>query len=117
MQSETTIYRLCSEWEAAQLLAEGRIPPNADDVRDGFLHFSTREQVPGTAAKHYAHVPDLRLLVVDVNMLGDMLKWETSRGGALFPHVYGDVVQQSVRAIHEVPRTDGKPHFTDEMFA
>lgn len=62
------------------------------DVRDGFVHFSAASQVRETAAKHFAGQHDLVLIEVDPRALApSTLRWEVSRGGALFPHVYGDV--------------------------
>ena len=60
------------------------------DLRDGFIHFSTAAQAAETAAKHFAGAADLVLVAVDADALGAGLKWEPSRGGALFPHLYGD---------------------------
>ena len=59
------------------------------DSRDGYIHFSTAEQAVETAAKHFAGTDDLLLVAVDADALGPALKWEPSRGGALFPHLYG----------------------------
>ena len=59
------------------------------DVADGFVHFSTAEQVAETAAKHFAGQDGLQLLALEADTLGAALKWEPSRGGALFPHLYG----------------------------
>ena len=61
------------------------------DRRDGFIHFSTAAQVAETAAKHFAGQNDVLLVSVDATRLGDRLKWEPSRGDALFPHLYGDL--------------------------
>ncbi len=58
------------------------------DVKDGFIHFSTADQAAETAAKHFAGQSDLVLITVPDAPLGDALKWEVSRGGALFPHLY-----------------------------
>jgi uncharacterized protein (DUF952 family) len=58
-------------------------------VRDGFIHFSTAAQVRDTAAKYFAGTGDLMLIAVDADALGGALKWEVSRGGDLFPHLYG----------------------------
>ena len=82
------IYKICgrAEWAAAE--AAGVYAGSADDVRDGFIHFSTLEQVPGTHARHFAGRDDLVLITVRVDALGPALKWEPSRGGALFPHLY-----------------------------
>ena len=61
------------------------------DLRDGFIHFSTADQVEETAHKHFAGQDNLLLVRVDAAKLGDALKWEPSRGGALFPHLYGEL--------------------------
>ena len=66
------------------------------DLRDGFIHFSTASQAVETAAKHFAGQRDLVLLYVDTERLGKNLKWEPSRGGALFPHLYGDLALTAV---------------------
>jgi uncharacterized protein (DUF952 family) len=58
------------------------------DLADGYIHFSTAAQVAETAAKHFATESDLVLVAVDAGALGDALRWEPSRGGALFPHLY-----------------------------
>ena len=71
--------------------APARFRGSEVDLRDGFIHFSTAEQVAETAAKHFAGAARSLLLRVDAATLGDRLKWEPSRGGALFPHLYGDL--------------------------
>ena len=83
------IYKLCERaaWEAAK--REGAFIGSAADLRDGFIHFSTAAQLRETAAKHFAGIEDLVLVAVDSNIWGDRLKWEISRGGDLFPHLYG----------------------------
>lgn len=58
------------------------------DLKDGYIHFSTAAQVTETAAKHFATESDLVLVAVNADTLGPALKWEPSRGGALFPHLY-----------------------------
>jgi uncharacterized protein (DUF952 family) len=107
-----SIYKICGreEWRAAQ--AAGRYAGNADDGRDGFIHLSARDQVAGTLAKHYAGKTDLLLIAVDPDALGDALNWEPSRGGALFPHLYGEmpltaVVDVSAIAFPEDGPQDG----------
>jgi uncharacterized protein (DUF952 family) len=84
----TTIYKICriAEWEDAVRASAFRGSPV--DLRDGYIHFSTAEQVAETAAKHFAGQADLVLVAVDADTLGAELKWEPSRGGALFPHLY-----------------------------
>jgi uncharacterized protein (DUF952 family) len=82
------------------------------DVHDGFIHFSTGAQVAETAAKHFAGQSDLVLLRVDAAALGARLKWEPSRGGALFPHLYGELDVKAVTQIDPLPlAVDGKHRF------
>jgi uncharacterized protein (DUF952 family) len=73
------------------------------DLRDGFVHFSTAAQVAETAAKHFAGASDLLLVSIDAGALGAALKWEPSRGGALFPHLYGALDLKAVRQVVPLP--------------
>ena len=83
-----TVFKLVdrASWEAAA--PSGAFDGSAADARDGFIHFSTAEQVRETAARHFAGQSDLLLVAVAAASLGDALRWEPSRGGALFPHLY-----------------------------
>ncbi|MEC3862472.1 DUF952 domain-containing protein [Mesobacterium sp. TK19101] len=83
------IYKILRGPEWADLQARGETPGAPVDVADGFVHFSTATQAAETAAKHFAGAEGLVLLALDSDTLGDGLKWEPSRGGALFPHLYG----------------------------
>lgn len=74
------------EWDA--LRAAGETLGAPVDLADGFIHFSTGAQVTETAARHFATESDLVLVTVETDRLGPALKWEPSRGGALFPHLY-----------------------------
>lgn len=103
MDSPRLIYNLCRrpDWQAAEKL--GRYDGSADDRRDGFIHFSTAAQVAESAARHRAGVADLVLIVVETERLGAALRWETSRGGQLFPHLYGSLRTIDATAIHDLP--------------
>lgn len=104
------IYKILprSEWTAAQ--AAGRFEGSAIDVQDGYIHFSTAAQAPETARRYFANLPDLVVLEVEGDDLGEALKWEPSRGGDLFPHLYGVLRTGEVRAVHEAPLApDGVP--------
>ena len=92
-----TIYKICEQkaWFAAE--QHGEFRGSTDDARDGFIHLSTAAQLAGTLAKHFAGATDLLLVAVDANALGPALKWETSRGGDLFPHLYAALPLQAVR--------------------
>lgn len=74
------------EWRA--LAAEGRTDGAAVDRADGYIHFSTAAQVEETAARHFAADPEVRLVAVEAEALGPDLRWEVSRGGQPFPHLY-----------------------------
>ncbi|MGP1394860.1 MAG: DUF952 domain-containing protein [Inquilinaceae bacterium] len=101
--TETFIYTLCRAGDWARAEAAGRYDGSADDRRDGFLHFSTAAQVAESAARHRAGEPDLKLVQVDSARLGPALRWEPSRGGALFPHLYGPLPFDAVVAVLDLP--------------
>ncbi|MEM1313518.1 MAG: DUF952 domain-containing protein [Pseudomonadota bacterium] len=88
------------------------------DLADGYIHFSTAEQAAETAAKHFAGAEGLMLLSVDADALGDALKWEPSRGGALFPHLYAPLPRSAVLRAEPLPLgPDGAHVFPDEFGA
>jgi uncharacterized protein (DUF952 family) len=89
-----------SEWEHGE--AEGTYRGSADDRRDGFMHFSTAEQVVESAARHRAGQTDLLLIVVAEESVGPW-KWEVARNGALFPHLYGDLPSAIAVGVHHLP--------------
>jgi len=103
MTQPSTIYRLLAEdaWRRAQ--ASGSFLGSEHDLRDGFIHFSTAEQVAETARRHYAGQSGLLLLGVNVEALGAALRWEPSRGGALFPHLYGALPLSAVTRVDALP--------------
>ena len=96
MNAAPQIFHLCSHvaWNVA--LSTGCYRGTEPDHRDGFLHFSTFGQVRESAARHHANVAKLVMLTVDSVQLGEELKWEKSRGGALFPHLYGPLPLSAV---------------------
>lgn len=97
------IYKILprAEWAAAR--AAGRFAGSAVDRRDGFIHFSTAAQAQETARRHFADQGDLVVLEVEADQLGPALKWEPSRGGDLFPHLYGELPAGRVLAVREAP--------------
>jgi len=106
------IYKICpvALWCAAERL--GCFGGSEVDRRDGFIHFSTAAQAAETAAKHFAGQRELLLVHVDTTALGEALKWEPSRGGALFPHLYGDLDLKAVRKVDPLPLgADGRHQF------
>jgi uncharacterized protein (DUF952 family) len=84
-----TIYKVLSKAALAEAKAKGRFEGSNADRRDGFIHLSAADQLEGTLATHFAGEPDLVLLAVESASLGERLQWEPSRGGAVFPHLYG----------------------------
>jgi uncharacterized protein (DUF952 family) len=104
------IYKILSadEWRSAQ--AAGRFEGSAVDLQDGFIHFSTAAQAPETARRHFAGQADLVVLEVEADELGEALRWEPSRGGDLFPHLYAPLEAALVRRAAEAPPgPDGMP--------
>jgi uncharacterized protein (DUF952 family) len=99
----TTIYKICPVrlWRAAE--RAGVFRGSEVDRRDGFIHFSNAAQLVETAEIHFAGQSGLLLLRIDSAKLGDRLKWEPSRGGALFPHLYGDLDLTAVMLVEPLP--------------
>jgi uncharacterized protein (DUF952 family) len=92
-----TIYKICEQvsWRAAE--QSGVYLGSGVDARDGFIHFSSAQQLDETAARHFAGQTGLMLVAVDGDALGPALKWEASRGGDLFPHLYAALPLTAVR--------------------
>lgn len=109
----TLIYKIVSRdaWRAAE--ANGVFAGAAVDRADGFIHFSSAEQVAETAAKHFAGQTDLVLVAVETESLGPALKWEVSRGGALFPHLYATLDPRAAVFARPLPvGPDGRHDFS-----
>ena len=98
-----TIYKILPRalWQEAK--AAGKLDGAPVDLADGYIHFSTSVQVRETAARHFAGVSDLVLVAVDPAPLGDALKYEKSRGGALFPHLYASLPTDAVLWVEDLP--------------
>jgi len=108
----TLIYHMCraDEWRAAE--DAGIYTGSSQDRADGFIHFSTAEQIVVSAAKHRAGQDGLVLLTVDAGVLDDALRWEASRGGALFPHLYSALPVEAVVRADPLPLgPDGRHDF------
>lgn len=104
------IYKILlrADWTEAQ--SAGAFDGSAVDHADGFIHFSTAAQAQETARKHFAGQAGLVVLEIEADDLGPALRWEPSRGGDLFPHLYQALETRHVRAVHEAPLgPDGVP--------
>jgi uncharacterized protein (DUF952 family) len=102
------IYKICpaSAWREAE--RQGVYRGSADDIRDGFIHFSLPSQVAETAKKHFFGQTGLFLIAVDADQLGDALRWEPSRNDELFPHLYGELDLGAVTGVLDLrARSDG----------
>ncbi len=97
------IYKLLSSAEWDDALAAGAFTGSAVDRQDGFIHLSGADQVVETARRYFTGAPGLTLLSVEEERLGDALRWEPSRGGQLFPHVYGPLPVAAVVAARALP--------------
>ncbi|MBX9932516.1 MAG: DUF952 domain-containing protein [Methylobacterium sp.] len=111
------IYKICprAPWQEAE--AEGIFRGAAIDLSDGYIHFSTAAQAIETAARHFAGIDDLLLVAVDADSLGPALRYEPSRGGDLFPHLYGTLPLSAVRSVDPLPiGPDGRHVFPVTVF-
>lgn len=108
----TLIYKLigAEAWREAEAAGVLRLDGSAADLADGFIHFSSSDQLAETAAKHFKGQGDLVLITVDAGRLGAALRWEPSRDGALFPHLYDALDLAAVVGVAEAPLdADGLP--------
>ncbi|MEO0542930.1 MAG: DUF952 domain-containing protein [Pseudomonadota bacterium] len=113
---EKNIYKIATQDQWDEATAKGVFNGAPIDLADGFIHFSTATQVRETAAKHFAGQADLLLLTVNATALGDALKYEPSRGGALFPHLYADLYLEAVVAVTKLPLTsEGRHQFPEHL--
>jgi uncharacterized protein (DUF952 family) len=109
------LYKISSrqDWETAQ--ANGLYEGSGVDRRDGFIHLSAAHQVRATARKHFSGKADLLLVSVAQEALGQGLKWEVSRGGDLFPHIYGALPLNAVIAVIPLPLVNGAHQFPEGL--
>lgn len=107
----TLVYKIATaeQWAAAE--RAGRFDGAPVDLADGFIHFSTAEQARETAARHFAGQEGLVLAALEAESLGPALKWEPSRGGDLFPHLYRPFTMAEVVWARPLPLRDGRHDF------
>ncbi|MEO3386322.1 DUF952 domain-containing protein [Mesorhizobium sp. CAU 1741] len=111
------IYKIVPEPLWRDAVNHGVFAGAAIDLTDGFIHFSTAAQARETASKHFADQHDLLLVAVDEDRLGPALKYEVSRGGALFPHLYGDLDLAAVAWVRPLPLGPDGAHQFPELDA
>jgi beta-hydroxylase len=91
-----TAFKILTATQWAQFEAEGVFCGAPVDIADGYIHLSTSDQVQGTLDKHFAGQDGLVVAEVDLASLQANIRWEASRGGALFPHIYGDLPMSAI---------------------
>jgi uncharacterized protein (DUF952 family) len=97
------VYKVLSEAAFKEAERKGRFAGSSDDARDGFIHLSAGHQLAGTLAAHFAGQEGLVLLALDTGRLGERLKWEPSRGGAVFPHLYAPLDLAAMLWVETLP--------------
>ena len=108
-QRPTTAYKVLTGEQMAELERDGRFEGAPVDRADGYLHLSTADQLTETVDKHFAEQDDLHVVAIDLGAFDTSLKWETSRGGALFPHLYEPLLLETVIAYGPLRRgNDGE---------
>jgi len=109
------VYKILSEADWQEACRLGVYSGSRDDLRDGYIHLSAGHQVAGTAARHFRGLKDLVLVAFAAGDLGDALKWEPSRGGELFPHLYGPLPASAALWTKPLPLgADGVPVTPEE---
>lgn len=103
-----------SAWAKAQ--SDGVYTGSALDVTDGFIHLSALDQVRTTLTLWFKGQPDLILATIDLTQLGDTVVWEASRGGALFPHIYGPIPMSAVQDVIDLPLMGDGSHDLPQTF-
>jgi uncharacterized protein (DUF952 family) len=98
-------YKVMSATELDQMQRDGIFRGSPADIADGYIHLSCGSQLAATLDKHFSGVADLVLAAVDLSRLGDTVRWEPSRGGQLFPHVYGVLTVDAVVSVAPLERT------------
>ncbi|MEZ0498221.1 DUF952 domain-containing protein [Sphingomonas sp. IW22] len=101
-----TAYKVLTAEQMAALEADGSFAGAPVDLADGYIHLSTAQQLTETVDKHFAGQTDLHVAAVDLSALGDAVRWEESRGGQLFPHIYAALPLSAIVAYGAMVRDD-----------
>lgn len=110
-----TLYKITDRNEWAAATDAGVYDGAPVDRADGFIHFSTASQVAETASKHFAGRDDLLLVALVPELFGERLRWEPSRGGSLFPHLYGTFAPVAATWVRELPLGPDGVHVFPEL--
>lgn len=105
--TDAVAYKILTGEQLQTLLSDGVFTGAPIDLTDGYIHMSTAAQAQETLDKHFAGQTGLGIAAVDLTELGDSVKWEVSRGGALFPHIYADLPLSAVIAHGPIERDEG----------
>lgn len=108
--TQDVIYRFADPAALGAAAISGVYDGEAHDHADGFIHCSARDQLESTLTAHFGGVDRIALAVIDAKALGASLKWEKSRGGELFPHIYGVLPFSAVSSVHLL-RRDNEGHW------
>ncbi|MFG0264220.1 MAG: DUF952 domain-containing protein [Rhodopirellula sp. JB055] len=100
--SPSIVCKIATQTQWEQMQSTGKLPPAPIDVADGFIHLSSEQQVPGTLAAHFAGQSGLVVLHIRVTDIEENLRWEKSRGGELFPHLYAELSLSAVERAESV---------------
>lgn len=109
------IYKIFLGAEWAEFDAAGQTRGAPIDLADGYIHFSTAAQAAETASKYFAGIDGLMLIAFEADQMGDALKWEPSRGGDLFPHLYRPLMRAEVLWAKPLPFENGSHAFPTDM--
>ena len=109
------IFKILLPQEWRELQRVGQTAGATIDLKDGYIHFSTAAQLRETAAKHFAGKTEIFVVACDTDQMDSPLKWEVSRGGDLFPHLYGSLEIRSVLWHEAVTFEDGQHQFSNRI--
>jgi len=118
VEGETLVYKIATADQWAEAVACGRFTGSPDDLRDGFIHLSSRAQLTGTANRYFSGLRGLVVAAFRVVDLEGHLRWEPSRGGDLFPHYYGALPARGACWVRPLPLDDvGRPCVDETLLA
>lgn len=112
---DSLIFRIAAPEALAAASVQGHYEGEAHDKADGFIHCSAKAQIEGTLLAHYADAQKLAIAQIDTALLGDTLKWEASRGGQMFPHIYGVLPWSAVQAVYLITKDEDAWRLPQEL--